>query len=314
MKLNDLFSVKEIPTEDYFDTHFFNSKNFLLYQSSLLKKEIITIGIYLRDNDELLAYFSLSVDSLGLFNPITGSFGGFVCKKNTDSKILNYLVSESVFLIRNKFSLKNIFFKLPPFAFENDTLTHANILHRNGFKLFHLDLNHHINIGNHNDYFQNLGETKRKIYRRLISNGAIFKTLNLNSLPDVYGVIEKNRKHQNYPLTMSLDSLQSLVNNFPKNLYLFGVFIEKFLIASAVCIKVSNEYLYVFYWGEDPSYRRVSPVTMLAIEIHQFCYRNQFKVLDLGTSSSKSEINNNLAEFKTSLGCLATPKLSFSLF
>jgi hypothetical protein len=314
MEIDNLYLVKEIPTEDYFETHFFNSKKFLIYQSSFLKKEIITIGIFARTTEELLAYLSFSIDISGLFNPVTGSFGGVVSKNSADVIVLNYLISKSLFFINNKFPQKNIFFKLAPFAFFYESAILANILFFNNFKVIYFDLNHHINIGPHDTYYISLGETKRKIYRRLISKGAIFKNLNIKFLPEVFDVIAKNRRSQNYPLTMSLESLKSLTNNFPDDIFLFGIYLENCLIASAICIKVTNEHLYVFYWGEEPFFRDESPVVMLAIEIHRFCYENKFKVLDLGTSSNKSEINYNLARFKKSLGCIASPKMSFSLF
>ena len=46
-------------------------------------------------------------------------------------------------------------------------------------------------------------------------------------------------------------------------IYIFGL-IHGDKVTSAVCINVSLDILYVFYWGEEDSYERLSPMAFLS--------------------------------------------------
>ena len=80
------------------------------------------------------------------------------------------------------------------------------------------------------------------------------------------------------------------------------------MIASAICINVVKNILYVFYWGEVDGYENLSPITLLFKNIAEFGKTNNFKIIDIGTSTNNSLPNYGLINFKTSLGCLSCNK------
>ena len=91
---------------------------------------------------------------------------------------------------------------------------------------------------------------------------------------------------------------------FANDILCFGVFSQdsKDLIASSICIKVSDEVLYVFYWGDIPLESSHSPIIILSSFLYEFCLENKFKILDIGTSTSNGEPNYGLVRFKENIG------------
>ena len=81
------------------------------------------------------------------------------------------------------------------------------------------------------------------------------------------------------------------------------------LIASAICINVMNDILYVFYWGEIEGYETLSPIAFLSSNLVEYAYKNNYRILDVGTSSLGSIVNNGLYKFKNNIGCSTCSKM-----
>ena len=60
--------------------------------------------------------------------------------------------------------------------------------------------------------------------------------------------------------------------------------------------------MYILYWGEDPKYRKRSPVVMIADAAVQFCVKNEIRWLDAGISSFNGVVDKDLHDFKRRLG------------
>ena len=100
-----------------------------------------------------------------------------------------------------------------------------------------------------------------------------------------------------------------MLNKFPKKFLVFGLFKDQEMIASAICIKIQTNILYVFYWGERLKYKSLSPVAFLSHEIINYCISNKISILDLGTSSYNSLPNYGLINFKKGIGSFSCNKL-----
>ena len=108
---------------------------------------------------------------------------------------------------------------------------------------------------------------------------------------------------------MNWEDLHKMINAFPNNFLSFGLFNLEEIIASAICIKISEEILYVFYWGDNEDYQDISPISYLSYKIASYCKSNNIRILDLGTSSYKSLPNFGLINFKKSIGASCCNKL-----
>lgn len=301
---------------DHFDDiaeNFFNSKIFFEYQKNLLKVEDVVIGIRSKSDYKILAYIPLFEKDGVWRNPVTGAFGGIVVREGISVKILEQFI-EDLPKVLNKISTnKSISLKLPPTCYPDESPIIANILYRNNWKIFQFDINHHLNIENNINFKENLGHTKQKFIKRLEKNGIVFQQADLKMLEQIYRIIKKNREAQGYPMTMSFESVDALAQKFPEKIKLFAVSLDSQFVASSISIQINKEYLYVFYWGELPEYRQKSPILYLANGMVDYCQRTGIKILDIGSSSLNSNLNYGLCDFKSSIGCNVSHKLTFSL-
>jgi predicted N-acyltransferase len=295
------------------ERHFFNSKNFLEYQSKNFNKKIIELGVFDKNN-VLLASIPLAGKNGVWKSPITGAFSGFLLKKGVSISALEFLVKNLVkCMTDNNENVISITIKFPPSCFSDSSALMSNILIRSEWTLSGFDINYHLDITTEADFLKKLGETKRKTIKRLDRVGAKFKVDSIDELESIYKVISENRASQGYPMTMPFSALNDLTENFEDKIKLFSVTLENKIVAGAICIVVNTDYLYVFYWGELPEFRKSSPVMKLANGIVQFCISNNIKTLDIGTASLDFIPNNGLAAFKSSIGCDVTSKLTFHL-
>ena len=308
MSVESRYSVRIIQSADEFSPHFFIRNDFLDYQSTIFGIKVIRLGIFSAADQSLLAYCAFSGKDGHWQTPITGAFGGVASKKNVPVVALEFLVERIPSMMSSQCSVQSLTFKLPPASFPDNSPLIANILHRNNWSLTGFDLNYHLTIRPAEEYLAGLGETKRKFIRRLHASGAEFQEAGQVMLETVYRVIERNRSEQGYPMTMSLDAMSALVQRFKYDIRLFAVTLKSRVVASAICIQINPKYLYVFYWGELPEFRKESPVLLLAKGIAEFCFANGFEVMDIGTSSVNSVPNPGLCAFKESLGCRVTQK------
>lgn len=308
-----MFNVKVIENKNLLNSHFFNKAEFLSYQSGFLSKKSVVIGV--EDTlGEVLAYIALAQDTDGQWRtPIAGAFGGVVTRKSAPIQAIEILIDRLEPVLSEAGMVKKITIKLPPACFGDESALVANILHRKKWQLSAFDINYHMDIRGVDDFLGALGETKRKIIRRLERANAIFKPLSIDFLEGVYSVIEKNRAAQGYPMTMSFAAIKSLMEHFPESVKIFGVFLEGILVSAAICISITPKYFYVFYWGELPEHRKISPVLLLANGLVEYCVKEGIHVMDIGTSTVDSVPNEGLCSFKSSLGCKLSEKLTYTL-
>jgi len=308
MSVDARYSVRVIQPADEFSPHFFIRKDFLDYQSTIFGMQVICMGVFSEADQSLLAYCAFAGKDGHWQTPITGAFGGVANKKNVPVDALEYMVERIPDLMSSQCSVQSLTFKLPPASFPDNSPLIANILHRNNWSLTAFDLNYHLTIRPTEEYLAGLGNTKRKVIRRLHASGAEFQEAGYAMLETMYRVIERNRSSQGYPMTMSLNAMSDLFRHFKCDIRLFAVTLGSCVVASAICIQIDPKYLYVFYWGELPEFRKESPVSLLAKGIVEFCFANGFEVMDVGTSSVNSVPNPGLCVFKESLGCRVTQK------
>ena len=103
-------------------------------------------------------------------------------------------------------------------------------------------------------------------------------------------------------MTMAWPQVEALAAAFPDRVRFFGVIRGGTILAGAICLRVTASYLYVFYWGERPEFRKESPVTLLADGLVAYAHSRGVSVLDIGVSTEHSAPNVGLIAFKESSG------------
>jgi hypothetical protein len=128
----------------------------------------------------------------------------------------------------------------------------------------------------------------------------------------IYAFIEEQRRKKGYRLSMTQQALFQAVEIFPSEFLFFTVVEETELIAAAICIQVSPQILYTFYYDHSKLYDKLSPITMLLSGIYSYALENGFLLMDLGTSSVNGVLNKSLQHFKESVGGKPSDKFIFS--
>ena len=291
----------------YYDFSIFSDRNFIKLHAINQKSYFCYFLI------EDKTHTCRGIASFGKFlentfvSPINGSYGGF----EFDSKISFETKEKFIKLVLEDLHHKNseiIKIVLPPDIYNIENNCHQiSILLREKFSIKNIEINQYINTKTY-DKDKSVKRGNRKNINKCIKKNIFFKELNISENEDAYNIILKNRISKKYQISMQWEELKKMMKIFPNKFLNFGLFEQKKMIASAICIKISVDILYVFYWGELEEYKKISPISFLSQNIINYCTINKFKILDLGTSSQDSIPNTGLIDFKKSIGALSCSK------
>lgn len=191
----------------------------------------------------------------------------------------------------------------------------ANALMRHGGTLSGYDLNYDMRVDDR-PYLERIEYSNVKRIRKCVRDGFVATELDLSRSQEAYKVISENRKRRGFPMSMTSEQLQMMADRFPGRLHYFATHPDEYrlrMIAAAICLRLTSSILYVFYWGDAADTQQYSPLTLLASRIYDFCQRNGFTILDVGTSTVKSEPNDGLIRFKRGLGFSESLKPTFTV-
>jgi len=241
-------------------------------------------------------------------SPARGTYGGYHYAAELGLADLGAFCSE-VEAALAKSGASKLEIVLAPAA--HDQAAFANVTYlllSSGWRIDRVDLNHSIEIDDRS-LSERMSYGNRKRVRKAMREGLRADQLSLDSLPEVYRTLEINRAAKGYELSMTLPQLGQMAEMFPDRMLLFGLPDQGELAAAAVCLRVTTDVLYVFYWGDLPGYSKLSPVALLASRIYDFCGEAGIRILDVGTSTVGREPNDGLIHFKRGLGFSESLKL-----
>jgi hypothetical protein len=245
-------------------------------------------------------------------SPGRGSFGSVALLRDVELPVVERLV-EHMTRHLGTLGARSLALVLPPMEYHPaDDAIVTNVLLRAGFTVSGHELNYALEVGAA-PFVDGIDRGNRKRMNAAVREGLTFEILPAEQLADAYGVIAANRAKKGYPLSMSLDALQTMADRIPGAVRCFGVRNRGELIAAAICIVVNPVTLYVFYWGDVPGVESLSPVTPLAAGLYEYCQREGFRQLDIGTSTLAGVPNHGLIRYKKNLGCRPSLKLTLSL-
>ncbi|MDB5443572.1 MAG: hypothetical protein JWP86_3302 [Phenylobacterium sp.] len=247
-------------------------------------------------------------------SPVTGAFGGLAAECHPPAAVVFSVVEAATTWLRGEPSAISASIRLPPDGLDQPgAAVLENALHRAGWRLGQADINHHLVVGSPASFRAGLGETKRKGLRRLEHSGATAGEAGLEASRTIYDTIAENRLSVGHPMTMSWPQVEALAAAFPDHVQFFAAERGGTVLAGAICLRVTPNCLYVFYWGERPEFRKESPVTALADGLVAHAHELGIAILDVGVSTAHSAPNAGLIAFKESLGCRASSRRTYTL-
>jgi hypothetical protein len=252
----------------------------------------------------------LSKDRKSYKSPLKGSYGGFYISQDLSLDVLQYFLERTEeYLIKN--GAESLSFTLPPFAYhpQKESIC-TNLLLKNAYVINNHELNYSIDI--HSHPFQSIiSHGQRKKINLCLRNDVEVCKLPENDLKKAYDVIVENRLKKGNIVSMTWEQLYEMQKSFPNDVISFLATHKNRPLASAICIRINPNILYVFYWGEVTDVGALSPVVLIANELYSYCQDENIKLLDLGTSTVDGHPNIGLIRFKKSLGSSESLKLSF---
>lgn len=245
--------------------------------------------------------------------PFSAPFGTFV---NIKSKWDIYQLEESIkafdeFMQDRK---EKAVFGLPPeFFTQKIVCITQNSLFNLGYSVESFDVNFQLNLSHVyvNDYTERIPYNGKKNLKIALNSGLSLKHCETDEEKKrAYELIRINRESRGYPLNMSCEQVMSTIQLVDHDMFIVCHGSEE--IAAALVYHVSDKIGQVIYWGDIPGYSELKPINFLSYELIQFYGSRGFDYLDIGISTDHSVLNFGLADFKISIGCETSMKLTFS--
>ncbi len=230
-------------------------------------------------------------------SPRRGSFGGFYF---LDDAVPLPLLESFIAAVESELlelGMRGASLCLPPQAYcPHHVAILVNVLLRSGYSVARHELSYSREVSAER-FIDRVHQGNRRNVRRCRRRGYACRRLESSELRSAYAVVVRNRNRRGHPVTMSWEALHEMSERLPGALSSFGVFHLGQLIAAAICVNVSSDILYVFYWGEIDGYGSPSPITLLAETIYDHCRDSGISTLDVGTSTVDGEPNHGLVRF-----------------
>lgn len=234
-------------------------------------------------------------------SPARGTFGGLSCVTDLSTgDLLAFLTAVQAHLLEK--GARAVEILLAPMQHDPASCSLQYFVLRSlGFHESLVDLNYAMHVDSQ-AFAERVNHANRKRLNKCHREGFQAFAVAPERLPDVYAVIAQNRASKGYPMTMSEPLVREMQTLFPQALELFACELQGHMVAAAICLRLSQDALYVFYWGDLPGYAQSSPVVMLAEAIYLSCQGRDIKLLDAGTSTLDMQLNHGLIHFKRGLG------------
>ena len=254
---------------------------------------------YLQSGSSVLPIWTVGGTS---HSPLRGTFAG---PSSGSLKDLERVVDMAIDL-RGQFH-----FKLAPAGHDEAHFAQAvNVLLRKGFKITRHDLNYEARIAGAACLELRMDRGQVKHLHAAERLGWHVEPCAFNG--QVYDVIADNRKRKGRSLSMSYDAVKAMADTFPEDVICFCI-PRKAYLATAICLRLSPDILYVYAWG-DMEGAEHSPCVLLACGIYDWCAMNGVKLMDIGTATEDGVPNEGLIAFKTRLGFSPSLKVTMSRY
>ncbi len=171
-----------------------------------------------------------------------------------------------------------------------------------GFSMRYEDINHHIELRNHQ-----LHEMEIRKLKKIAPLDYRFEPASRNSFGVIYDFLAKCRAEKGLVLNINKFKLGRLFMTFPDKYDLFAGFKGKELACATITLKSAPNVAYYFLPGTLEAFKKDSPmVALLHVIVDQF--KGKYKYLDLGISSVNGKPQDGLIAFKERMGGIRTSK------
>jgi hypothetical protein len=248
------------------------------------------------------------------YSPFSAPFGGY---SFIAGDIRLQYIEDSIRILKTWVAgkkLLSIIITLPPPIYNNDFIAkQVNCFWREKFEISTIDLNYSFDIKSFKeDYPERIWHNARKNLKIALNAGLQFRICSTEQEKMLaYEIININRRSHEYPLHMSWKQISDTIRIITADFFI--VYSDDMTpVASAIVFHVSMSVVQVIYWGDLPGYSELRPMNYLSFKIFEFYKVAGMNVVDIGPSTENSIPNFGLCEFKESIGCSITQKLTLT--
>jgi hypothetical protein len=244
-------------------------------------------------------------------SPFSSPFGGWVWSGGIELKELEdaYDLLEKYF---NKSGVKKVKITMPPFFYnESDLALIWNVSARKGYNNVITDLNFQFDLSDFNEnYLHSITYNARKNYKIGEREGLNFyKVTEPDKIKQAYDVIGENRKERGFPLKMSFEDVLKTLEIIKADFFIVTDNTRN-NAAAAMVFHVTDKIVQVVYWGHLSAYSALKPINFLSYNLFQYYKKEGMEYVDIGPSTENSVPNYGLVEFKQSIGCIVSSKVT----
>lgn len=180
--------------------------------------------------------------------------------------------------------------------------TIVNVLQDADFTIVREAVNHHITVT------QALLEDRMhpmevRRLNKCRKNNFTFQEEEKENSKEVYDFLALCRREQGINLSITKETFDKYLDQFPQDYFMFSVRHDGDLLAASITIKAHRKILYNFLPGSLKKFNKFSPTVMLYTGLYEYCQKHLFELLDLGISTEKDGKNQeSLIEFKQNMG------------
>lgn len=291
------------------DGLFFNSPDFLALQP----QPIYQLAWVDKTTNKIAIRCAFGVQNGLALSPVAAPFGSVEWAAQVTPAELSRFVNELIEQVRQVGGTRLQLIHPPACYAPKQTEQLFDILNQHDFSLSRQVSTFYLPV-NGQPLLHRTRASERQRFRKCVRAG--FRASRWEK-PDPDTVIQflgEHRRIKGYSLSVSENQLVCLLNRFPENFPVFGVWSEQILVALCVCVRVRTDSLYTFMPVSHANYAPFSPMVMLLENLYQYCQQTHISLLDLGPSlDSTRRFKPSLARFKVNMGAITSPKPTFEI-
>ena len=281
----------------------FHTRKFLSYHPKARFKDASLVVL---KNDKLFSVLpavEIEREKKKIYSSHSGaSYGGFVYNINLNLKDAFELV-EGLLNHAGKNEYDRIQLTLPPIIYETKYSNYIDFaLVKNGFNYLKREISSVVQLDiEEGQLLSTYRAEARTAVNKSVKKGIIVKEC--DAFDEYYEILERNLKlRHNVTPTHTVDELKRLKKMFPKEIRLWGAFLDKKLIAGVCNFSANPKVVLAFYISHNEDYQEYRAVNLLFYEIMKKYQEERFRFLDFGIFTVNMDPNWGLARFKENFG------------
>ncbi len=303
--------IHEVTKKEYRDTfptnpHIYISDEFLDLVNYKVEHEI-----RLMQDDKTQIGIIAGIKNESLVSPYSAPFGGFhYTHEYISYDVINEFIGNLKEYVKTH-GLKAIEITLPPDIYQ--TCMNAKLVKAmldNGYKLNKPDFTNWVNIAEFDGKW--VSKKAANICRKAVNNRLTFHHVeDKPSQQKAYDIIYRNRIEQNREIHMSLECILEVNSIIPIDFFLIKDS-EGENSGAGIFYRGHQDIAQGIFMGDEMEKRQLGVINFLVMNIYDFYKQQNFKYIDLGTSSLAGEPNIGLIRFKEIHNCATSLRYSFS--